>query len=325
MWHGRLDTLNDLVDAGSRLQCDYEGLFRSWMKSPCNLEEALAVYQMSSQTTTAPIFRQYVGLDVLLRAFRDGLYTHAESLDVKRWTSQLVNVALQRKLKLGADLKNGVLYFDGPLKYSIWFDECWSKSPTRSRVPHLKNCWYDELRSNTKFTYFKGWFDELIRYDTQQGRNNPPHPGSCVEKYLEPTLQALLGGHLSPWLSALMDADMDVFEVSRQTYALATGQEAAFIVKQVQTKVSRTMKPFPRKYLLPSYCPQIQNTEDLKEVMLAVFKENGIEMTVNDNSQNIDVTSLSLLRLILLALATLTRNWNNGYVWMEDRRYAGEI
>ena len=317
MWHGRLDTLNELVDASSRLQCSYEGIFHSLLKHPYNLEEALAVYQMSSGNTTAPTVRQYIGLDTLLKSFRRGLYTHTGPLDVKRWTSQLVNVALRYKLKLGTDLNSGVLYFDGPFKYSIWFDECWSDS--------LRNRWYDELTSSTKFTYFKDWFDELIRYGARQELDETPHPGSRVEKYLEPTLQALLRGHLSPWLSALMDADIDVFEVARQTYALATGQEAAFIVEEVQIKVSSMMKPFPRKYLLPSYCPQIQTTDDLKEVVLAVFRENGIDVAVKDETQNIDVTSLSLLKLILLALATLTRNWNVDYIWLEDRRYATEI
>lgn len=293
--------------------------------TPNSLDKALALYQTPSEHTTVPTVRQRIGLDALLKSYRDKLYTHTGSLEVKRWTSQLVNIALQGKLKLGTDLNSGVLYFDGPLKYSIWFEECCPESATLNSVVDFENGWYDELTSSTKFTYFKDWFDELIRYDAGQEPDDTPHPGSSVEKYLEPTLQAFLGGHLSPWLSALMDADMDVLEVARHTFAWATGQEAAFIVEWVQKKVKRTMKPWPRKYLLPSYCPRIQTTEELKEVMLVVFRENGIDLRVEDKSQDIDISSLSLLRLILLALASLTRNWNPDYVWLEDRRHVKEI
>ena len=296
----RLNTMRLLLDAGSCLDCSYTSLIKSWMKCPYILEEGFAVYQAYAESSDAMTLRQFLRGNKLLKPFRDALYTHNGPLEVRAWTTQIVNAALRFKLNLGTDLKDGVLYLDGPLKFSIWFDACCSSTSSSDMRLRLKNCWFDELESDLKYTHFKAWFDALILYDTKLVRNGETPQESSVEKYIEPTLQALLGGHVSPWLSALHDAGVDVSAVVLQTSAVAAGEEAAFILECIKRRVSQYMKPYrrrymsyPRRYMLTSYCERIHTVEDLKEVIDAVFQQNGFGATENLSGPSARTTTRS--------------------------------
>ena len=274
-----LSTMRLLLDAGSCLDCSYISLIKSWMKCPYVLEEGFAIYHAYAERSDAMTLVQFMRGGSLLKPFRDALYTHSGPIEVRNWTTQIVDAALRFQLNFGTDLKNGVLYLDGPLKYSIWFDACCSSTSPSDMSLRLKDQWFDELESNLKYAHFKAWFDVLILYDAKLAVNQKTLPESDVDKYLEPTLHALLGGHLSPWLCALHDAGIDVSAVVLQTSTLATGEEAAYILECIRRRVSQYMKPFPRKYLLPAYCERIHTVDDLKEVIIAAFKQNGYDMT----------------------------------------------
>lgn len=300
----RLNTMRLLLDAGSVLSCSYSNVVKSWMESPYDLQEALAIYDAYARRSDALTLKQFMRRNTLLKPFRNALYTFLGPLEVQLWTSQIANVALRFNLNFGADLKTGVLYFDGPFKYSIWFEECCSKEPLSSLVPQLKDHWFDQIISERKFDYFKAWFDTLIWYDATQQEDTRPNIGTYLDRYLEPTLHAFIGGHIAPWFSALRDAGVDVHAVVSRTFELASGEKAPSIVDHIKKEVSRTMRPFPRKYLLPSYCQHILTTEDLKRTMAAVFRDCGHDPNSKDGFLNEMVrVSLDLLGLILAALA----------------------
>ena len=100
----------------------------------------------------------------------------------------------------------------------------------------------------------------------------------CLEKYVEPTIQALIGGHMHPWLYALDDAGVDVTEVVERTFEVITGADAVFVVDRMKKNYAQIMNHrFRRPYLLPSYSQYIQTAEDLKEVAIWVFQQHGID------------------------------------------------
>ena len=302
----RIKTMKLLLNAGSHLDCSYQALVKSWMASPYDLLQAFATYEAHAKRTGALSLKRFMDGNTLLDPFHRALYTYQGPLKVQFWTNQIVNAALEFDLELGTDLEHGILYLDGPLKYSIWFDVCSSGAVQSSLTLGIKNLWYDELVSNLKYVYFKGWFDALIVYNAKHQAFDYGDFDFRCNLYSKPTLQAFLGGHTSPWFSALRDAGVDVHAVAAQTFSWTSGEEAAFIVDQRRRQVSRLMRPFQRKYLLPSYYQEISTKEDLQRVMVAVFKENGYNLDAECADLHKAVTfTISMRRLLLAILALL--------------------
>ena len=273
-----------LLDAGSRLNREdkrmpsFRGWLLSWMNCPYDLEEGMAVYQAHAERSGISDLRDFIGFDSLLEPLKDALYTFQGPLNIRGWTTELAQVALRFHLNFGTDLRNGVLYLDRPLKHHISFDHKSIVTSSGTLTPGPGRRWYDQIRSDMKFVCFKAWFDTLLLYDV---RSQPLHHEQytpCLEKYVEPTIQALIGGHMHPWLYALHDAGVDVSEVVERTFEVITGPDAAFIVHRIKRNHSHIMDSRLRRvYLLPSYSQYIQSAEDLKDVAIWVFQQHGFD------------------------------------------------
>ena len=290
-----------LLDAGSRLNrgdkkiSSFRGWLLSWMDCPYDLEEGMAVYQAHAERSGALDLGDLIGTGTLLEPLRDALYTYVGPLNIRRWTTELAQIALRFHLRFGINLENGVLYFDGPLKHHISFDHN-SDRPLKHHIPFDHNPivtslgysspqarsarrrWYDQIRSDMTFVCFKAWFDTLILYDMRTKSLDDEQCIPCLEKYVEPTIQAFIGGHMHPWLYALNDAGIDVSEVVERTFQVVTGADAVFIVDRIKRNYAEVMDPrFRRPFLLPSYSQYIQTAEDLKNVAIWVFPKHGFD------------------------------------------------
>ena len=271
-----------LLGAGSRLSREdkkmpsFRGWLLSWMDCPYDLEEGMAVYQAHAERSGDLDLRELIGTETLIEPLRDALYTYVGPLNIRRWTTELAQVALRFHMRFGTDLQKGVLYFDRPLKYHIWFDQSLTVTSSGTLMHRPGRPWYDEIRSDTRFVYFKAWFDTLILYDM---RSQPLDFEQCkqyLDKYVEPTIQAFIGGHMHPWLYALNDAGINVSQVVERTFQMMTGADAVFIVDRIKRDYAEIMNPrFRRAYLLPSYSQYIQTAEDLKNVAIWVFQQHG--------------------------------------------------
>lgn len=270
-----------LLDAGSRLNRgdkipSFRAWLLSWMDCPYDLEEGMALYQAHAKRSGFLDLREWIGTGTLLEPLWDALYTYEGPLSIRRWTTGLAQVALRFHLRFGTDLQNGVLYFDKPLKHHISFDHHSIVTSSGSLTPRPGKRWYDQIRSDMKFVCFKAWFDTLILFDM---RSQPLDDEQCtprLEKYVEPTLQAFIGGHMHPWLYALGDAGIDVSEVVERTFQVMTGADALFIVDRIKRNHAEIMDSRLRRvYLLPSYSQYIRTAEDLKDVAIWVFQQHG--------------------------------------------------
>ena len=288
-----------LLDAGSRLNRgdkkmpSFSGWLLSWMDCPYDLGEGMAVYQAHAERSGALDLEDLIGTGTLLEPLWNALFTYVGPLNIRRWTAELAQVALRFHLRFGTDLQNGVLYFDRPFKHHISFDHN-SNRPLKRHIPFDHNSfvtssghsspqagrrWYDQIRSDMRFVCFKAWFDTLILYDMRSKPLDDKQCTTCLEKYVEPTIQAFIGGHMHPWLYALNDAGIDVSEVVERTFQVMTGTDAVFIVDRIKRNYAEIMNPrFRRPFLLPSYSQYIQTAEDLKNVAIWVFQQHGFDL-----------------------------------------------
>ena len=270
-----------LLDAGSGNGYSYYSMVKSWLISPYDLQEALSLILSDAHRPGAVHLHNFLSGGTLIDPLKKALYTYKGPLQMQSWAHQLVDAALRLNLDLGADLQNGVLYFDGPLKFLLWVEDCLDGTSPPPAVFGLQSRWFDELSTNSKFAQFKAWFSALIYYD-QQRDTHRPQGIKGLERYVKPTIHAFFGGHVAAWFSALHDVHLDVHLIAAQTYTMVTGHEAAGILECMDQRLAIASRPLWRKYLFPSYYRRILTTEDLKDVMAAVFGENGHNVLYKD-------------------------------------------